>query len=155
MSMRVVVMMALLAIATACASQDRTTEVARLTSPPPDLTPAARVAAPSPAHINHVVFFKLKDSTNAPLLIQDCDALLAVIPGVVSYYCGTPLDTGRPTVDGHYDVGLYLGFESADDLAAYVEHPNHITIVKAWQPRLEWLRVHDVIDETPQDVSRD
>lgn len=107
-------------------------------------------AAPRrPARINHLAFFKLKDSVDATQLIADCDANLSIIPGVVSYYCGTHLDTGRTNVDGDYDVGFYVGFESEDAYRNYVNHPNHIALVERWKPRWEWIRVNDVLDETP------
>ncbi len=102
-----------------------------------------------PAAVNHPVFVKLKNPADAPALIADCDARLAAIPGVVSYYCGTPLDTGRASVDLGFDVGLYLGFASVADLEAYVAHPDHVALVNDWKPRIEWLRVHDVMDESP------
>ncbi len=105
--------------------------------------------APRPAMINHLAFFKLKDAAEAPQLIADCDAHLATIPGVVSYYCGTPLDTGRTNVDGDYDVGFNVGFQSEEDYRNYVNHPNHIALVEHWKPRWEWIRVQDVLDETP------
>ena len=38
---------------------------------------------PRPARINHVVFFKLQNPNDAVELINDCDAKLAAIPGVV------------------------------------------------------------------------
>ncbi len=107
-------------------------------------------AAPSrPARINHIVFFKLKDSGDTGELIADCDERLSIIPGVVSYYCGTHLDAGRSNVDGDYDVGFYVGFANEDDYRGYVNHPNHIALVEKWKPRWEWIRVHDVLDETP------
>lgn len=102
-----------------------------------------------PARINHLAFFKLKNAAEAPELIRDCDAQLAVIPGVVSYYCGTHLDVGRSNVDGNYDVGFFVGFESEEDYRHYVNHPNHVAVVEKWKPRWEWIRVHDVLDETP------
>lgn len=101
-----------------------------------------------PAVVNHPVFVKLKDPADAPALIADCDRRLASIPGVVSYYCGTPLDTGRAGVDLDFDVGIFVGFMSESDYAAYVAHPNHVGLVADWKPRIEWLRVHDVVDET-------
>lgn len=106
-------------------------------------------APPRPARINHLAFFKLKDAAGASELIADCDAQLSVIPGVRSYYCGTHLDVGRGNVDGDYDVGFYVGFENEDDYRSYVNHPNHIALVEKWKPRWEWIRVHDVLDETP------
>ena len=104
---------------------------------------------PRPAAINHVVFFKLKDPMQARELIADCDARLSTIPGVVSYYCGPPIDTGRETVDADYDVGFYVGFASESDYAAYVAHPSHLELVAEWRPRFQSLRVHDILDETP------
>jgi len=106
-------------------------------------------APPRPARINHLAFFKLKDAADAPQLIADCDAMLSIIPGVMSYYCGTHLDTGRANVDGDYDVGFYVGFESEEAYRNYVNHPNHIALVENWKPRWEWIRVNDVLDETP------
>lgn len=107
-------------------------------------------AAPRrPARINHLAFFKLKSPAEAPQLIADCDAQLSIIPGVVSYYCGTHLQTGRTNVDSDYDVGFYVGFDSEEDYQKYVNHPNHIALVERWKPRWEWIRVQDVLDETP------
>lgn len=101
-----------------------------------------------PAVVNHPVFVKLKNPADAADLIADCDDRLASIPGVVSYYCGTPLDTGRENVDLGFDVGIFVGFMSEADYAAYVVHPNHVGLVADWRPRIEWLRVHDVLDGT-------
>lgn len=111
---------------------------------------AVETSPPRPARLNHLAFFKLKNSTDARALIADCDATLAAIPGVVSYYAGRHLDTGRgERVDGNYDVGFYVGFMSEEDLAGYVTHPDHVALVNKWRERWEWIRVHDVIDETP------
>ncbi|MCC6906534.1 MAG: Dabb family protein [Phycisphaerales bacterium] len=104
---------------------------------------------PRPARINHLAFFKLKNAEEALELIADCDEQLAVIPGVVSYYCGTHLDVGRSNVDGDYDVGFYVGFEDEEAYRTYVNHPSHVALVEKWKPRWEWIRVHDVLDESP------
>ena len=101
-----------------------------------------------PARISHVVFFKLEDPGRRAELLADCDRLLPEIPGVVSYAAGRHLDVGRDSVDGDYDIGLYIGFETEADYAAYVEHPLHTELVQTWKPELEWLRVYDVLDET-------
>lgn len=106
-------------------------------------------AAARPARINHVVFFKLRDPGQAAALIADCDRLLPTIPGVAAYYCGRHHEVGRATIDSDYDVGAFVGFDSDADYAAYVEHARHVELVTTWRPRLEWLRVYDVLDETP------
>lgn len=102
-----------------------------------------------PAALNHPVYFKLNDPGEADALIADCNRLLRPIPGVVAYYVGRPYDSGRASVTHDYDVGLYIGFATAEDYSNYVDHPNHVALVSAWRDRLEWLRVHDILDETP------
>jgi len=106
--------------------------------------------AQRPAAINHLAFFKLKDPADAAELIADCDTNLATIPGVVAYFCGPHLDTGRgERIDANYDVGFYVGFMTEADYSGYVEHPRHKQMLAKWQPRWDWIRVQDVSDETP------
>ncbi len=102
--------------------------------------------APAPGRINHVVFFKLLDPAGADELITACDTMAGEIPVIVSSYAGRHVDTGRDTVDGDYDVGFYVGFDSEASYAAYVEHPAHQELVAIWGPRLQWWRVYDVLD---------
>ncbi len=102
-----------------------------------------------PARINHVVFFKLNDPADADELIADCDTELATIPSVVSYYAGRHIELDRANVDSNYDVGLYLGFMSVEDYDCYLRHGNQRSLVHKWRSRLEWIRIHDVLDETP------
>jgi hypothetical protein len=105
---------------------------------------------PRPARISHIVFFKLHEPALWPDLLADCDRLLPSIPGVVSYAAGRHLDTGRGArVVSDYDLGLYIGFDSEPDYAGYVDHPAHRELVGTWQPRLAWLRVYDVLDDSP------
>lgn len=106
-------------------------------------------SATRPATINHIVFFVLHDPADRAAVIADCDRLLATIPSVTSYFCGEHLDTGRATVDSAYDVGLYVGFDSLDGYAQYVDHPQHIELVTTWRPKLKQLVVRDVWDDTP------
>ena len=102
-----------------------------------------------PAEISHIVFIKLKNPADAPALITDSDRLLPGIPGVTRYACGRHVDTGRATVIHDYDVGLYVGFDSKEDYAVYVDHPDHKALVAEWRPRSEWLHAYDVLDDTP------
>ncbi len=101
-----------------------------------------------PAPVNHPVFITLNDPADVDAIIADCDRLLPAIPGVVSYYCGVPLDTGRDSVDANYNVGVYVGFESIEAYENYVTHPNHVLLVEMWKPRIKSMLVRDVIDET-------
>ncbi len=111
----------------------------------------ASVNAPAPrtALISHIVFFDLQDPIDADDLIRDCDDLIANIPTVSTYTAGRHIDTGRPTIDANYDVGLYVGFNSLEDYAQYVEHPVHKSLVEKWTPRLMSFTVRDVLDDTP------
>lgn len=106
-------------------------------------------AAPKTAVINHVVFFKLVDPGDASALIADCDALLRPMPMVRTYWAGTHFDMGRTNVESGYDVGAYVGFDSAEDYEAYLVHPSHVEIVSKWRQKLQWYRVYDVIDDRP------
>lgn len=109
----------------------------------------ASACSTQPARINHVVLIKLQDGAGQPALQHDCDRLLPDIPGVQSYWCGQHGDFGRTGVDGDYDVALCVGFDRAEDYSAYLVHPDHLELVGTWKPRMEWIRIHDVVDETP------
>ncbi len=113
----------------------------------PPVQPAPTTARP--ARINHVVFFKMNDPADADEFIADCDTELATISGVVSYYAGRHIELERANVDSNNDVGLYLGFMSEEDYGYYIRHTNHLEVVVKWKDRLKWLRVHDVLDDTP------
>lgn len=109
-----------------------------------------RAGAPErPAPINHIVFAKLKDPGQTQELLADCDARLAAIPSIRAFHAGTRLDTGRETVIADYDVALSIFFDDEAGYAAYVEHPDHVELVRKWQPRLVWLHIYDVLDTTP------
>jgi len=105
--------------------------------------------APRPAAVNHIVFFKLNDSGDSEELIADCDASLARIEGIVSYYCGRHLDIGRSNVVADYDVGFYVGFDTKEAYEAYLADEAHVRAVEKWRPRTQWMRVYDVLDPTP------
>ena len=101
------------------------------------------------ARINHVVFFSLKSSEDTQELIHDCDSTLSSMGVVVSDWCGEHGDFGRPAVDDNYDVGLCVGFNSDEDYGRYVKHPDHLALVNKWKHRWNWIRMYDVVDETP------
>ncbi len=99
----------------------------------------------APGLINHVVFFDLKDPSNAEELVFDCGRLLE-IPGVTSGYFGRHIETGRESVLVNYDVGFFVAFGSVADYENYLAHPKHIALVEKWEPRWESIRVYDVQD---------
>ena len=101
-----------------------------------------------PALIGHVVFVDLLDRGDYEEILEDSDEMLSTISGVVSYAAGAHIDTGRSTVLADYDLGLYIGFDSEDAYAEYVNHDQHIDFVSKWKPRLTGLRVYDIHDPT-------
>lgn len=106
----------------------------------------AQTRAPRTALIGHIVFFDLSDPADDDALLADSDEMLGTIPSVSTYAAGRHIDTGRDSVLHDYDLAVYLGFESVEDLNAYVAHEQHIAFVTKWKPRLESLRVYDMHD---------
>lgn len=107
----------------------------------------ATAAAPRPAAVSHIVFIKLKDPADTAAIVHDSNKKLARIPVIASFAAGTHLDVGRANIESDYDVGLYVGFETKEDYLLYVDHQIHIDYVTNWRPRIEWIRVYDVLDE--------
>jgi len=105
-----------------------------------------RAAAPRTALIGHVVFVELNDSSEYDELLADSDSMLATIESVRTYSAGKHIDTGRSSVLNDYDLAIYLGFESVDDLAAYVADEQHVAFVNLWKPKLKALRVYGIHD---------
>ena len=102
--------------------------------------------ASRPALIGHIVFVELNDFAHYPEILADSDSLLATIPSVSKYAAGSHVDTGRATVSDDYDLAIYLGFESVEALAEYVDHDQHIEYVRKWKPKLKSLRIYDMLD---------
>ncbi len=94
------------------------------------------------------MFVELNDFAHYPEILADSDSLLATIPSVSKYAAGSHVDTGRATVSDDYDLAIYLGFESVEALAEYVDHDQHIEYVRKWKPKLKSLRVYDMLDPT-------
>ena len=104
--------------------------------------------APRTALIGHIVFIDLKQNSDYDALLRDSNEMLATIPSVRTYAAGRHIDTGRDTIINDYDLAIYLGFESIEDLNAYVIHDQHIAYVTKWKPRFESLRIYDMHDPT-------
>jgi len=102
--------------------------------------------AQPPAMIGHIVIIQLHDSSDYFELLNDADWMLGTIPSVATYAAGKHLDTGRSTVTANYDLAIYLGFNSEQDLQSYVADDQRIRFVQKWEPRLNSLVVYDMID---------
>ena len=103
--------------------------------------------------INHVVLMKLKDPTQAPALMDDCRGRLETIPSVQGAFTGQHGDFGRTGVDDVYDVGFFVSFDTKEQYMEYLQHPDHIGLVEEWRPRFEWIRIHDIVDETVENTN--
>ena len=103
----------------------------------------SRSSAP-PAAIRHVVLIELADPAELAALVADCDAKLAVIPEVTSYWRGKPVAIGRATVDGDYTLGISVDFDSLDAYGRYLRHPAHEDLVRTWKPKWKAARIFDV-----------
>ena len=100
------------------------------------------------SRINHIVLIKLQDPDLTEMLVSDCRNRLERIPSVAGAYTGRHGDFGRSGVDDDYDVGFFVSFETDEDYRSYLEHPDHVGLVGEWKPKFEWIRIHDVVDET-------
>jgi hypothetical protein len=127
---------ALLLILPACSSRPAAARLPR----------GQRAPAQAPAMIGHIVFVQLADPADYHAILHDSDWMLGTIPPVATYAAGKHLDTGRSTIRSDYDLAIYLGFNSEQDLREYVAHPQHIGYVDKWKPKLKSLRVYDMID---------
>lgn len=105
-------------------------------------------SADRPGLIGHIVFIELQDRADYQEILDDSDSMLSTISGVVSYAAGQHIDTGRESVRRDYDLAIYLGFDSVNDLAGYVASDQHVAFVTKWKPRLGGLRVYDMHDPT-------
>ena len=103
--------------------------------------------AGSASLISHIVFVELQDENQLIGFRRSADRMLSTIPSVATYAAGSHLDTGRSTVLNDYDLVIYLGFASEEDLATYVAHEQHIDFVEQWKPKIKSLRVYDMLDE--------
>lgn len=110
---------------------------------PPGTAGTSRASAP-PTAIRHVVLIELADPSELAALVAECDAKLAAIPEVASYWRGEPVDIGRANVDGNYTLGITVDFDSLDAYGRYLRHPDHEELVKTWKPKWKAARIFDV-----------
>ncbi len=93
--------------------------------------------------ITHVVLIDVADDAEIAALRSDADAQIPKIAGVCGYQCGAPIDIGRTTVTGDYDLGMIVQFPSVDAYKAYLEAPAHKELVAKWRPKWKSSRIFD------------
>ena len=79
--------------------------------------------------IDHLVFIAVKEDASledVEDLISSIRGLKDSVPGVVDLTVGENF-SGR---SGGYTHGLFVRFESREDLQRYMEHPDHLAVVE-------------------------
>ncbi|MEX2142241.1 MAG: Dabb family protein [Pirellulales bacterium] len=98
------------------------------------------------AQLAHMVFFTLKDSSeaNRKRLVDACKKHLDGHDGVVYFSVGTLNDDlKRPVNDRDYDVALHLVFRNRAAHDRYQEHPRHKEFVDLGPDLWTKVRVFD------------
>ena len=101
---------------------------------------------PSPSGISHVVFFTLKERTDAArqTLIDSCHKHLTDHPGVDFFSAGARApEFDRPVNDDQFDVALHVVFESREAHDAYQQSPRHLEFVEQNKATWAGVRVFD------------
>ncbi len=91
--------------------------------------------------IDHLVFIAVKEDASpedVEDLISSIRGLKGSVPGVVDLTVGENF-SGR---SGGYTHGLFVRFESREDLQRYMEHPDHLAVVE----KLDRLTTRIVVD---------
>lgn len=100
----------------------------------------------SPAGLAHLVFFTLKDRSDAAreALVAACRRYLADHHGVVHFSAGVRSEVyRRPVNDQTYDVALVLVFATQADHDAYQEAPRHKEFIAEQSANWAQVRVFD------------
>ena len=94
----------------------------------------------SQQELTHLVLYQTNpDNPDAvQQIIDNATTNLANIPGVQHFHVGPKHDNGRAVGAGFdYDVAFSVTLRSKNDLATYMEHPNHLRFVEfvlnGWQ----------------------
>ena len=98
------------------------------------------------AQVGHIVFFKLKDGSEAgrAKLVAACDKYLSGHDGVVYYSAGViGEDFKRDVNDRDFDVALHLIFASKEAHDKYQVAPRHNEFIAEAKPTWEKVRVFD------------
>lgn len=112
----------------------------------PALAVATRPAKKAEPRLAHMVFFKLKDSSeeSRTKFIGLCEKYLTGHPGTLHVSFGTMAkDVVEPVSDRDFDVALHLVFESKDGNAKYQKSDRHVQFVKEAGPLMAKVRVFD------------
>ncbi|MDB5349934.1 MAG: Stress responsive Barrel Domain-containing protein [Planctomycetota bacterium] len=112
----------------------------------PALALAARPAAKPEPQLAHMVFFTLKDHSQASrdAFVASCQKYLTGHEGTVSISFGTIAEdvVEAPSVRD-FDVALHVVFENKAANATYQKHPRHVAFVAENKEKFAKVRVFD------------
>ena len=100
----------------------------------------------SEKRLSHVVFFTLKDSSDAAIqtLLDACHKYLKNHPGVVYFGAGTlAKEYARPVNDHAFHVCLNVVFDSRASHDAYQTAPDHLKFIADHKESWEKVRIFD------------
>jgi hypothetical protein len=110
---------------------------------------AEEVPTSSARRVHHVVIVWLKDAGSAAAREQYIahSRRLSKLPMVLDYKVGTALPKTREIVDSSYDIAVVSTFADQEAIKAYLDHPEHQTIVQeALKPLVAKAIVYDFVD---------
>ena len=95
--------------------------------------------------IAHNVYFTLHDNRPAAVqaMIEDCHRYLALMPGIVFYAAGTPLDADPSASGRGYDVALHVVFQDQAALDVYMTAPQHVELIEKHQSNWKDVQAFD------------
>jgi hypothetical protein len=115
------------------------------------LSAADSLSAAEP-QLSHVVFFKLKESTqpNKEKLVVGCRYFLSKHEGTVYFSAGVLAeDLDRDVNDKDFDVSLIVVFRDKAAHDQYQKHPRHLKFIDQYQELWSSVRVFDSYIPTP------
>ncbi len=101
---------------------------------------------PVASDVNHIVLLWLKPDVTAAKTeeIIQLTRQLAHIEGVEQLQVGRSIPSNRKIVDGSFDIGIYMRFDSRDDMNSYLNHPRHVALVNDHiRPNISKIVVYD------------
>lgn len=97
--------------------------------------------------VQHVVLVWFADSVTAAQRAEVVRAThdLGAIPGIRELYIGGPVPSDREIVDGSFDLGIVMRFDSVDAMNRYLVDPRHLEFTTRYvRGRVERLVVYDI-----------
>ena len=94
----------------------------------------------------HVVLVWLEEPGNQEHIQQviDVSKQLKEIPDIQEMRVGRSISSDRKIVDDSFDVGLYMTFNSVDDMQSYLNNTEHIkAVTDVLKPISSKIRVYD------------